>query len=159
MTSTAERLARPEILAMPPADLSANANGEFAPDAIRLDANENAYPPLVAGDLAARVNRYPEPQPSALRSTMAALYGVAPESLLVTRGGDDAIDVLIRTFCRPGEDAVAICQPTFSAYAQFARLQGARLVETRVGDDFRFDPAAFVAALDGHGPVKLAFLC
>ena len=47
MTSLAERLARPEILALPPFDISANANADFARDAVKLDANENPYPPLV----------------------------------------------------------------------------------------------------------------
>ncbi len=101
------RLARPEILSLAPVDVAAQANEAFGEDAIKLDANENPYPPLVAGDLAARVNRYPEPQPAALRRTMAALYGVAPERLVVTRGADDAIDILIRTFCRPGIDSIS----------------------------------------------------
>ena len=37
-------------------------------DAIKLDANENPYAPLVEGALAAGVNRYPEPQPARLRA-------------------------------------------------------------------------------------------
>ena len=59
MSSLAERLARPEILALPPFDISANANGSFGADAIKLDANENPFPPLGDGRLAANVNRYP----------------------------------------------------------------------------------------------------
>ncbi|HEY5711708.1 MAG TPA: histidinol-phosphate transaminase [Allosphingosinicella sp.] len=159
MTSLAVRLARPEILAMPPADISATADGDFAAEAIKLDANENAYPPLVEGGLATRVNRYPEPQPADLRRTMAALYGVAPANLIVTRGADDAIDILIRSFCRGGEDAVSICQPTFSAYAQFARLQGARIVEANLNEEFDLDPDTFVAAVRSEPNLKLAFLC
>lgn len=153
------RLARPEILAMPPPDLSAAANADFGPDAIRLDANENGYAPLVEGGLAARVNRYPEPQPARLRGVMAALYGVEPPNLIVTRGADDAIEILIRTFCRPGEDAISICQPTFSAYAQFALLQGARVIETRLDANFDFDPDAFLAAVREAPNLKLAFIC
>lgn len=153
------RLARPEILALPPADIAAQANEAFGPDAIKLDANENPWPPLLDGALAERANRYPEPQPAALRRALAALYGVAPDNLVVTRGADDAIDLLIRTFCRPGEDAVSICQPTFSAYAQFARLQGARLIETRLTDNFDFDPDAFLAAVADEPNLRLAFVC
>jgi histidinol-phosphate aminotransferase len=153
------RLARPEILDLPPIDVSASANALFAADAIRLDANENAYAPLVEGGLAARVNRYPEPQPTGLRTVMAALYGVEAENLVVTRGADDAIDILIRTFCRAGVDAVSICQPTFSAYAQFARLQGARVIETRLDAEFDFDPEAFLAAVKDEPNLKLAFIC
>ncbi len=77
MTSLAERLARPEILALAPFDIAANANASFGSDAIKLDANENPYPPLSDGSLAAGLNRYPEPQPARLRQAMAALYGVA----------------------------------------------------------------------------------
>jgi histidinol-phosphate aminotransferase len=156
MTSLAARLARPEILAMPPVDVAAAANHDFGSDAIKLDANENPFGPLVEGALASGVNRYPEPQPARLTRAMAALYGVTPENLVVTRGGDDAIDILIRTFCRPGEDAISISPPTFSAYAQFARLQGARVVEIPLRPDFSFDADAFIAAARG---LKLAFLC
>jgi histidinol-phosphate aminotransferase/imidazoleglycerol-phosphate dehydratase/histidinol-phosphatase len=154
-----QRLARPEILALPPVDIAAQANDAFGPEAIKLDANENPYAPLVSGDLAARVNRYPEPQPASLRRAMAALYGVAPESLVVTRGADDAIDILVRTFCRPGQDQISICPPTFSAYAQFARLQGADVAEIPLGPGFEFDDEAFIATARAVANLKLAFLC
>jgi histidinol-phosphate aminotransferase/imidazoleglycerol-phosphate dehydratase/histidinol-phosphatase len=131
----------------------------FPRDAIKLDANENPYPPLVGDGLSATVNRYPEPQPAELRNVMAALYGVAPENLVVTRGADDAIDILVRTFCRPREDAVSICVPTFSAYAQFARLQGARVLEAKLDDSFDLDADAFLASVAGEANLKLAFLC
>ena len=157
--SLAESLARPEILALPPFDIAAAANDAFAPDAIKLDANENPYGPLSEGALAAGLNRYPEPQPARLKRAMAALYGVAPENLIVTRGGDDAIDILVRTFCRGREDAVSICTPTFSAYAHFARLQGARVVEARLDSNFDFDADAFLAAVAREPSLKLAFLC
>lgn len=159
MTTLPFRLARPEIVSMPPVDVAAQANDAFSADAIKLDANENPFAPLVEGGLAARVNRYPEPQPAALRRTMAALYGVSPENLVVTRGGDDAIDILIRTFCRAGVDAISVVQPTFSAYAQFARLQGARIVEARLNANFDLVPEDFIAAVKDEPNLKLAFLC
>jgi histidinol-phosphate aminotransferase/imidazoleglycerol-phosphate dehydratase/histidinol-phosphatase len=159
MTSLAERLARPEILALAPFDIAAQANDAFGPDAIKLDANENPYPPLSEGALAAGLNRYPEPQPARLKKAMAALYGVAPEEFAITRGADDAIDILVRTFCRPGTDAVSICTPTFSAYAHFAKLQGARVIEARLDENFDFNTDAFLAAVAEEGSLKLAFLC
>jgi histidinol-phosphate aminotransferase len=155
----ASRLARPEILALPPVDIAARANDAFGPDAIRLDANENPYAPLSEGALAAGLNRYPEPQPARLRQAMAALYGVGPDNLIVTRGADDAIDVLVRTFCRPGTDAISVCTPTFSAYAHFARLQGARVIEAELDAAFDFDLDAFLARVSEEPSLKLAFLC
>ena len=159
MSSLAKRLARPEILALEPFDIAAQFNWAFGPEAIKLDANENPYPPLVDGPLAASVNRYPEPQPARLKAAMAALYGVEPENLVITRGADDAIDMLIRAFCRPGDDAVSICKPTFSAYAHFVRLQGARLIEMPLDHNFDFDAGAFIAAVKGEPSLKLAFIC
>jgi histidinol-phosphate aminotransferase/imidazoleglycerol-phosphate dehydratase/histidinol-phosphatase len=159
MTSLARRLARPEILDLAAFDIAANANDSFGPNAIKLDANENPYPPMESGGLAAGLNRYPEPQPARLKQAMAALWGVTPEALAVTRGADDAIDILVRAFCRPGVDAVSICTPTFSAYAHFAALQGARLVETKLAADFAFEADAFLAAVSGEPALKVAFLC
>ncbi|QNP43461.1 aminotransferase class I/II-fold pyridoxal phosphate-dependent enzyme [Sphingomonas daechungensis] len=148
MSSLAERLARPEVLALEPFDIAAN-NAMAIPDAIRLDANENPFPPLVDGALATNVNRYPEPQPTRLKAALAALYGVEPGNVVITRGADDAIDMMVRAFCRPQTDAVAICTPSFSAYAHFVRLQGARLIEAPLtaGFDFAADP--FLAAVSG----------
>ena len=159
MSSLAQRLARPEILALAPFDIAAQANDAFGAGAIKLDANENPYPPLAEGSLAAGLNRYPEPQPARLKKAMAALYGIAPEDLLVSRGADDAIDVLVRAFCRPGVDAVSICIPTFSAYAHFAGLQGARVIEARLDSEFDFDGDSFLATVKGEPNLKLAFLC
>jgi histidinol-phosphate aminotransferase len=158
MTSLALRLARPEIVALEPFDIAA-CNANAAPDAIKLDANENPYPPLVEGALAASVNRYPEPQPQRLKASLAALYGVAPENVVITRGADDAIDMLVRTFCRPNIDAVAVCTPSFSAYAHFVKLQGARLLEVPLNGDFDFEPEAFIEAVAGDENLKLAFIC
>jgi histidinol-phosphate aminotransferase/imidazoleglycerol-phosphate dehydratase/histidinol-phosphatase len=157
--SLAARLARPEILGLAPFDIAANANDAFGADAIKLDANENPYPPLSDGSLAAGLNRYPEPQPARLRKAMAALYGVQPENLVVTRGADDAIDILARSFCRGGTDAVSICTPTFTAYAHFARLQGARVIEVPLDARFDFDGQAFLAAIADEANLKLAFIC
>jgi len=159
MSSLATRLARPEILALPPFDISANANDAFGADAIKLDANENPFPPLGDGSLAANVNRYPEPQPERLRQAMAALYGVPRDALVITRGADDAIDMLVRAFCSPAVDAVAISSPAFAAYAHFARLQGARVIDIPLTPEFEFDPEAFIERLKDDDALKLAFIC
>lgn len=159
MSSLAARLARPEILELPPFDIAAQANSAFDFDAIKLDANENPYTSLGDGPLARNVNRYPEPQPERLRGAMAALYGVDPHSLVITRGADDAIDILVRTFCRPVLDAIAISSPTFTAYRHFAQLQGARVIDVPLGADFDFDAERFVNDVQQAAGVKLAFIC
>src|SRR6185312_6012490 len=76
----------------------------------------------------AGLNRYPEPQSRVLIERLAQIYKVAPESLLISRGSDEAIDLLVRSFCRPTRDAILICPPTFGMYAVAARIQGAEVV-------------------------------
>jgi histidinol-phosphate aminotransferase/imidazoleglycerol-phosphate dehydratase/histidinol-phosphatase len=159
MTSLAERLARPEILALPPLSQMAGSEQDHATGLVRLHLNENCLAPLAEGAGAANANRYGEPRAPALRRMMAALYGVEPGNLLVTRGADDAIDLLIRSFCRAGEDAISIAKPTFGAYALFAQIQGARVIEASLGADFAFDPERFIDRMRPERYLKLAFLC
>jgi len=117
-------LARPEIRALEPY-ASARALADSA--GILLNANENPWPP--AGDNGLALNRYPDPQPPALRQRLAELYGTDAENLLITRGSDEGIDLLLRVFCRPGVDRVLVCPPCFGMYALSARVQGAEVVE------------------------------
>jgi histidinol-phosphate aminotransferase len=46
--------------------------------------------------------------------------------VLVGRGSDEAIDLLVRAFCAPA-DNVIICPPTFGMYGVAARIQGAEV--------------------------------
>lgn len=107
------------------------------------------------------LRRYPQPQPDALVDALAALYGCEADRLLIGRGSDEAIDLLVRAFCAPGRDAVLVLPPVFGMYAVCARLQGARLLEVPLVDgpeDFTVDLAA-VAATAKAGRAKLVFLC
>src|SRR6185312_14434544 len=110
-------LARPEIRAMQP---YSSARMEASGGEVLLNANESAWAPV--GDDGLGCNRYPEPQPVALVAALAALYGVRREQLLVGRGSDEAIDLLLRAFCRAGRDAILIQPPTFGMYAVLAAL-------------------------------------
>ena len=118
------KTARPEILALKPY-ASARALADAA--GILLNANENPWPP--AGDTELALNRYPDPQPPALKARLAELYGVDPERLLITRGSDEGIDLLQRAYCRQGLDRVLVSPPCFGMYALSARVQGAEVVE------------------------------
>ncbi|TDK22293.1 histidinol-phosphate transaminase [Luteimonas aestuarii] len=124
-----------------------------------LNANESAWPNPADGEGGCR--RYPDPQPPQLQAALASLYGVAVDSLLIGRGSDEAIDLLVRTTCVPGRDAVLVTPPVFGMYAVSARLQGAPLLEVPLLDAIDglvVDVAAITKAIAGQ-PVKLVFLC
>ena len=130
----------------------ASARRATASGSVWLNANEAPLP--AAADPGLGLNRYPEPQPAALCARLAELYGVDGGRLMVTRGSDEGIDLLVRALCRAGQDAVAIAPPCFGMYAVCARVQGARLVEAPLLDEaagWRLDEAGLVA--------RLVFLC
>lgn len=146
-------LARPDILSLQPYQHAA-----WVPTLERMHANE--MPWRAGGDAtAAGMNRYPEPQPHELIEHLAALYGVPPESLLAGRGSDEGIDLLVRAFCRAGQDSIIICPPTFGMYKVSARIQGADVIEVPLlkDDGFALDANAVLAAW--REGVKLVFVC
>jgi len=146
-------LARPEIRALEP-----YAHASWDPRLVRLHANENPWRDP-ADTTAAGLNRYPEPQPAALLARLAQLYDVTPAQLLVGRGSDEGIDLLLRGFCRAGVDSIITCPPTFGMYRVAAAIQGASVIEVPLDADrgFALDAAAVIAAWTPA--VKMVFLC
>lgn len=124
-----------------------------------LNANESPW--ASPGDASGTSRRYPDPQPQALRERLAALYGCEAAQLLIGRGSDEAIDLLVRALCEPGRDAVVATPPVFGMYAVCACLQNAPLVDVPlVGGEAGFAPdfaAIEKTALDSGA--KLVFLC
>ena len=126
-------LARPDVQKLTPYQSArrimqaAGVTGE-----VWLNANESAEPMAPETKL---FNRYPEPQPEAVVERYAAYAGVSPEQILVTRGGDEGIELLVRTFCRPGEDAVLQFPPTYGMYAVSAETNGAEVVNLVTSPD------------------------
>ncbi|MGN6280401.1 aminotransferase class I/II-fold pyridoxal phosphate-dependent enzyme, partial [Frateuria sp.] len=145
-------LARAEIRALVP---YSSARMEATGGALLLNANESAWAPF--GDEGLECHRYPDPQPLALVERLAALYGVRPDQVLVGRGSDEAIDLLVRAFCRAGEDAILVQPPTFGMYGVCARVQNAAVIEVPLAADFALDADALLAAVTPA--VKLVFVC
>jgi histidinol-phosphate aminotransferase len=153
-----------DVLALLRADLrgfAGYASARCASAAGDLWLNANEFPWANPADAGGGNRRYPEPQPRALRAKLADLYGCDASQLLVGRGSDEAIDLLVRALCEPGRDAVVATPPVFGMYAVCARLQGAPLVEVPLVDD----EAGFVPDLDAIADAalsrraKLVFLC
>jgi len=136
-----------------------SARSQTVDGAVWLNANEAPWPNLADRDACLR--RYPDPQPQALRLALADLYGCKAAQLLIGRGSDEAIDLLVRALCTAGRDAVLVTPPVFGMYAVCARIQGARLVEVPLLDgeaDFSLDVQAVGdRALKQHA--KIVFLC
>ncbi|UOV07368.1 histidinol-phosphate transaminase [Pseudoxanthomonas sp. F37] len=136
-----------------------SARSEALRGDVWLNANESAW--ANPADAQGHSRRYPDPQPPALRARLADVYGVGPDQLLIGRGSDEAIDLLVRALCVPGQDAIVVTPPVFGMYVVCARLQGARIIQVPLVDG----DAGLAADLDAIGEAalgqgaKLVFLC
>jgi len=147
------KLVRPELRAMHAYDAA-----EQVDDTIRLNANESPRRSTI-GNFRRPLNRYPEVRPQKLQAALAKRFGCRADQLLVTRGSSEAIDLVIRTFCRAGKDGVLVTSPSFSMYRHYAEVQGADLieVETLPEHDFAIDVDAILAACKDS--TRLIFIC
>lgn len=117
---------------------------------VRLDFNENTSgcSPAVRRALAKltvkQLAMYPEYEKPTER--LARYFGVKPEELLLTNGGDDALRVFFDTFVEPNT-SILICEPTFPMYRYWAEIAGAQVCALRYGANMEFPIDAVLAGL------------
>lgn len=147
-----EQLIRPNVRAMKP---YASARDEFQGPAaqVMLDANENSL-----GSAGPQVfNRYPDPQQRAVKAEVARLKGVQPEQIFLGNGSDEAIDLLLRLVCVPGQDSILILPPTYGMYEVAANLNDVAIERVPLTADFQLSNEAIERVLASRA--KLVFVC
>ena len=149
MSVKISELARASVQAIVP---YASARRSRSGGASWLNANENAL--ASEYQLSGQFNRYPSCQPAALIEGYARYAGVRPEQVLVSRGADEGIELLIRSFCEPGEDRIAICPPTYGMYAISAESNQVASVIVPLQPDASLDVEALTQV-----EAKLVFIC
>ncbi|HMD08957.1 MAG TPA: histidinol-phosphate transaminase [Candidatus Acidoferrum sp.] len=124
--------------------------GEGRADKLRLDFNENTAgcSPAVQRALAKLtpklLSMYPEYERGTRR--LARHFQVAPEELLLTNGGDDALRLFFDAFVDAGTSAV-ICEPTFPMYRYWGEVAGAKIEVERYGPTMEFPLEGVLQAL------------
>jgi histidinol-phosphate aminotransferase len=112
------------------------------PGAVKLASNENPFgpPPGVLEALRnalSGLNRYPDGSGHYLRHALAKAHGVSPESIVLGNGSNELIELLARTFVRPGEEVV-LPHPSFVVYPSIVQAVGGIRVVVSV-KDYRID--------------------
>jgi histidinol-phosphate aminotransferase len=118
-----------------------------------LDANENSLGSVGGGSY----NRYPDPHQRAIKARLAKIKGVSEEQIFLGNGSDEAIDLLFRVFCEPGEDHVLLNPPTYGMYKVSAEINGVAYREILLTENYQLDLERLLPAMEA-GP-KLTFLC
>ena len=131
-----------------------SARDEFKGEAsVYLDANENAF----GSPLEKQYNRYPDPMAYAVKKRLSEIKGVPPRNIFVGNGSDEAIDILFRSFCNPGQDNVIIVPPTYGMYEVSANINDVQLKRVNLTEEYQLDLEGIAEVIDEN--TKLIFIC
>ena len=116
------RLVRENIRTLAP---YSTARDEYKGDiGVFLDANENPYNN--------GYNRYPDPRQSILKELLSQIKSIAPQSMFIGNGSDEAIDLCFRIFCEPRIDNVVTIAPTYGMYRVAAAINDVEVREVQL---------------------------
>ncbi len=102
--------------------------------AIKLNTNENPYPPSPRVMAALReispamLQRYPDPLAKAFRTVAARIHRLSADEVIATNAGDELLRLALNTFVDPGR-SVGIVTPSYGLYSVLAALHQAPLSE------------------------------
>ena len=117
---------------------------------IKLASNENPLPPsdrVQKAIIAAlsSLDRYPDGSGFYLRQALAKKHGVMPDQVVLGNGSNELIELLVRSFLRPGDEAV-VPHPSFVVYPMIVQAAGGVRVMVML-KDFRLDLDAMARAI------------
>lgn len=142
------KLVRPNILALEAYSTARDDCGSNRPE-IFLDANENPYNN--------GINRYPDPHQKALKAKIAETKGIDTECLFLGNGSDEAIDLVYRVFCVPGESNAVSIAPSYGMYEVAAAMNDVEFRKVQLKSEFSMDTDAMLSASDSK--TRLMFIC
>ncbi|MDP4905460.1 MAG: histidinol-phosphate transaminase [Algoriphagus sp.] len=144
-------LLRPHLRQLQP---YTSARDEYSgSEGVFLDANENPFGSSTSQDF----NRYPDPYQTALKQEISKIKGANPAQIFLGNGSDEAIDLLFRAFCNPGQDNVILLPPTYGMYGVSAAINGVEVRNVPLTPDFQLQPEKILSAVNAHS--KILFLC
>lgn len=131
------------------------------PELVKLNTNENPYPPTDAVMKALRavtgdeLRRYPPPMADGFRTAAAEAHGVDVSNIIATNAGDELLRLAIATFVEPGR-AVGTADPSYSLYPVLAEAHGSPLHRVALNDDWSL-PEDFAQRMNDAG-AQLVFI-
>lgn len=147
MENRIEKYVRPNILALKP---YISFRDTFDTSTYtKLDANENPF-----GDY----NRYPDSTQKALKEKLSAIKNVPTTQFAIGNGSDELIDLIIKIFCRPKEDKIAVINPSFAMYEFYASVNENEVIELDLDENFQLTKEEFLAKTKDSG-AKVLFIC
>ena len=112
------------------------------PAVIKLNTNENPYPPspAVREALAAfdvdTLRRYPPATADPLRGELAEQLGVEMDNVVAANGGDEALRLALATFVDPGA-TLGLAEPAYSLMPVLGAAQDCRMRTVQLDADWK----------------------
>ncbi|MBA3971422.1 MAG: histidinol-phosphate transaminase [Bacteroidetes bacterium] len=128
-------------------------------EGIFLDANENSFgAPAEFENNDIALNRYPDPLQLKVKEKLSTIKGLPVENIFLGNGSDEAIDILFRAFCIPGNDNVIVCPPTYGMYEVSANINDVEVLKVPLlAETFQLDTDGVLNAVNAD--TKLIFIC
>ena len=121
---------------------------------IFLDANENSFG---SPSLGQNYHRYPDPLQTEIKLRLASELDLSTDEIFVGNGSDEAIDLLMRVFCRPGLDEIIITPPTYGMYQVSAEINDVAVKKNLLSENFELESKQVLENISDK--TKLIFLC
>lgn len=130
---------------------------------VMLSANENLFlnrealrEIIVEAASSVDPRKYASESVCRLEKTLAEKHDISPEQILIGNGGDQLIDLLVRSIAGPRSTVVSVT-PTFSMYRRYVLTNNATYREVPLENDFTLDVTKMLGEIDSV--CQLVFLC
>ncbi|BFZ60635.1 histidinol-phosphate transaminase [Saitoella coloradoensis] len=157
-------------------DANENAHGPSIPGAATpsVVANGDSSNGVISSaEHLAELHRYPDPHQGAVKDLWCNLRNapnaqtpgykpLKPENMFLGVGSDEAIDILMRVFCAPGQEKILICPPTYGMYSVSADVNDLGIIRVDLDTTdgkFALRPDAVCEALSADPSIKIVYLC
>lgn len=110
-------------------------------DIIKLNTNENPYPPspkviaAIQQEMERNLQLYPSPTANELRETIGRQYGLSADEVFVGNGSDEVLAFSFMAFFEPGR-SIRFPNVTYSFYPVYAKLFDILYEEVPLNKDF-----------------------
>lgn len=123
------------------------------PKVIKLNTNENAYPPSpkvlqAINEAKSQLHLYPSPTVDELREVIGSTYDLSANEVFVGNGSDEVLAFSFMAFFEPGQ-TIRYPEITYSFYPVYAKLFHIPVEEIPLQEDFHVPIEKFFASEGG----------
>ncbi|WP_246212340.1 histidinol-phosphate transaminase [Enterobacteriaceae endosymbiont of Neohaemonia nigricornis] len=101
-------------------------------------------------------NRYPEPQPIELLNNYSKYINININNILITRGADEGIELLMKVFCTSHDDYIMFFPPTYGMYKISAQILG---IKYRIINNLQNQQLNLQKIKENLFNIKICYIC